>query len=177
MVSSSRTPRPDQPRLLLLRDPDARHRFLARPTRFGDRIAARMLARSLDRRLAAGYVPESSCLLATRAQTLVSPEQRRALARWWEHLLEVTASQPPRPVRRLPLCRDRIMAAAPSVREMLVALEAPAPVPVRGVAMAGLLLCDGTGPLYNPLAPRDLQSAVREVTRQLDPAATLVTTA
>jgi hypothetical protein len=136
-----------------------------------------VLARSLDRRLAAGNVPESTRLMATRAQTLVSPEQRRALARWWEHLLDVTASQPVRPLRRLPLCRDSIMAAAPSVREMLVALEAPAPVPVRGVAMAGLLLCDGTGPLYNPLAPLDLQSALREVMLQLDPAASLVTTA
>jgi hypothetical protein len=136
-----------------------------------------VLAPSLDRRLAAGDVPESSRLLATRAQILVSPEQRRALTRWWEHLLDVTASQPVRPLRRLPLCRDLITAAASSVREMLVALETPAPVPVRGVAMASLLLCDGTGPLYNPLAPLDLLGAVREVTRQLDPAASLVTTA
>ncbi len=89
----------------------------------------------------------------------------------------MTENLPAQPLRRLPLCRDRITAAASSVRQMLVALEAPAPVPVRGVAMASLLLCDGTGPLYNPLAPLDLLSRVREVTMRLDPAASLVATA
>jgi hypothetical protein len=175
-VRSPRIPRPAGPTLLLLRDPEDRDRFLGRPTRSWDRFVAGVRAPSLDRRLAAGNAPESSRLLATRAQILVSPQHRRALARCWAHLLEVIENQPGQPLRRLPLCRDRITAAAPSVGEMLVALEAPAPVPVRGVAMAGVLLCDGTGPLYNPLAPLDLLSSVREVTMHLDPAASLVAT-
>jgi hypothetical protein len=33
--------------------------------------------------------------------------------------------------------------------------------------MAGLLLRDGTGPLYNQRCARDLGTAVREATRQL----------
>jgi len=158
----------------MLRDPADPHRLLTRTARPWARLVARVLAPSLDRQLAAGTAPESTRSLALRARTLVTPEKRQALARCWEHLLEVTERQPARSTRRIPLCRDRIMAAAPSVHEMLVALEAPAPVPVRGVAMASLLLCDGAGPLYNRRAPLDLRASVREVTVRLDPAAGLV---
>jgi hypothetical protein len=135
---------------------------------------AHVLAASLDRRLAAGQPAESTRLLATRAQKLVAPEDRRALASNWEHLMDLTRTQPARLVRRVPVCRDRIAAAEPSVREMIVALVAPRPVPARGVATVSLLLSDGTGPFYNRRSPSDLVSAIREATLRLDPAASPV---
>jgi hypothetical protein len=105
---------------------------------------------------------------------LVSLEHRRASARNWEHLLDVIGRDRGRPYRRIPLCRERITAAEPDVRAMLCALETPLPVPVRGVAMAGLLLSDGAGPLYNRRCSTDLSEAVHQVTGELSPSASLV---
>ena len=162
------------PTLLLLHHRGDPGRLVLRPVGRRDRLLARALAVSLDRRLAAGQPAESSPLLATRAQTLVAPEERRTLASNWEHLLDVTRTQPARLVRRVPVCRDRIAAAESSVRAMIVALVAPHPVPARGVATVSLLLGDGTGPLYNRRSPTDLVSALREATIRLDPVASPV---
>ena len=157
------------PVLLLLRDRRAPGALRARPTRWWERIGARLLARSLDRALADGDPPETRPLLATRARALVAPAERRSLASHWENLLALTEGEPDRSLRRVPLCRDEIIAAESSVREMLVALVAPLPVSARGVARASLLLRDGSGPLYNRLSPTGLVEAVTAVTEQLDP--------
>jgi hypothetical protein len=162
--------------ILVIRDPGDQHRLLLRPCRAWDRLRARLLARSLDRRLAAGHPPESSRLLATRALVLVRPDQRQAVARNWEHLLTVAGHPSARPLGRLPLCRGRIVEAEPVVRRMLAALVAPRPVPVRGVAMAAALLSDGSGPLYNGHCALDLVAAVGQMTQQLDASASLVST-
>jgi hypothetical protein len=66
-----------------------------------------------------------------------------------------------------PLCRDRIIDAAGDVRVMLDALSSGLGVSARGVAMAGLLLSDGAGPLYNRNSMVDLPAALREVTTHL----------
>jgi hypothetical protein len=86
----------------------------------------------------------------------------------------MTGDRSVRSFRRIPLCRDRIAGAESSVREMLVALVAPLPVPAQGVARAGLLLSDGSGPLYNRRSPTDLEGALAEVTEQLDPSSSPV---
>jgi hypothetical protein len=65
------------------------------------------------------------------------------------------------------LCRDRVAAAEHDVRAMIGVLRGPLPVTVRGVAMAGYLLTDGTGPLYDRHSPIALDAAVREATRQM----------
>jgi len=107
--------------------------------------------------------------MALRAQRIVSPAGRRALADGWERVL-VQASRPPAPrTPRGPLCRDRIAAAQGDVRELLAALTGALPVAARGAAMASVLLTDGTGPLYSYRSPLDLGTAVREATRQLNP--------
>jgi hypothetical protein len=166
--------RSSRPSVLLIGAPRHRHRLAYRTCRSWDRFLARVLAASLDARLAAGQAPESTVLLATRAQALVSPHHRRALAHDWEHLLEVVQvarlrSSPS--IRRLPLCRERILAAEPALRDLVTALVRPAPVPATAVAAARLLLSDGAGPLYNGLSPVDLAGVVGYVTDQLDPSA------
>ena len=82
----------------------------------------------------------------------------------------VLASRPPVPRTPLaPLCRGRIAAAEGDVRELLATLTGALPVAVRGVAMARVLLSDGTGPLHSYRSPLDLRAAVREATRQMSP--------
>src|ERR687885_96784 len=53
----------------------------ARPVRLRDRIAARVRAFDLDRRLAEGVPPERSAALALRARRLVDPRYAERLAR------------------------------------------------------------------------------------------------
>ena len=105
----------------------------AAPVSAADRVLARMFGASLDRQLAAGQAAESDRLLAARAQHIVSLPRRHALARDWEHLLDV-ARRAPTPA--VPLCRDRIAAAEPGIRELVACLRAPLPVPAQGVAAA-----------------------------------------
>lgn len=147
---------------------------MARPRRLPDRLLARVLGASLDRELAAGRPPESGRLLAARAEDLVLLRKRQALARNWEHLLEV-ARRPPGPgSARMLLRRDQIAAAEPEVREMMTRLLAPLPVAAQGVAAAGVLLTDATGPLYNRRNNTALVAVLRTATVQLDPSASLL---
>ena len=161
----SRSP---DPSMLLIRDPGDR-RLHTRPCRWWDRAVARLQAPTLDRRLASGFEPEANRFMATRAQTLVSPGRRKALAANWEHLLDVAGRPALRHNGRVPLCRDRIAEAQSEVRSMVIALVSPGPVAACGVAMASRLLSDGAGPLYNRRSPTHLAAAVRDVTAQLDP--------
>jgi hypothetical protein len=135
----------------------------------GRRLLARLAASRLDRQLASGVPPESSGLLAARAEDLVSPPVRRALARRWESILVQVHRPPVMRDPRVRLCRQRIIAAEDEVRAMVRALMAPLPVPPRGVAMVNQLLGDGAGPLYNPDSAIDVGTALRMATELLDP--------
>jgi hypothetical protein len=142
---------------------------MPRPGRTWVRLLARLHATSLDRQLAAGRSPESTRLLAVRAQQLVAPSARRALARNVEVLFERAQSPSATGRRPVPLCRDRITAAEGEWREMLASLVAPVPMAAQGVAMISRLLSDGAGPLYHPRCPTDLSAALWEATARLEP--------
>jgi hypothetical protein len=147
-----------------------------------DRVLARVFGASLDEALAAGRAPESSRLLAVRARDIVSLRRRAATAENWDHLLRAARrSARGAPVRRsravggaMPVCADRILAAEPAIRELMARLFVPLPVPVRGVAMAGFLLTDATGPVYNRRSPVTLAAALDSAITLLDPASPLM---
>ena len=143
----------------------------AAPVSAADRVLARMFGASLDRQLASGQAAESDRLLAARAQRIVSLPRRQALARDWEHLLEV-AHRAPTPA--VPLCRGRIAAAEPRIRELVTCLRVPLPVPARGVAAATVLLTDATGPLYHRRSQGALDDLLGDAIAQLDPASPLL---
>ena len=133
-------------------------------------VGVRMLGASLDNKLAEGCAPETSRLLATRAQLIVSPTMRQALADNWLALL-VQAREPAGFLSpRVPLVLDWIVAAQTQIQELADALLAPMPTS-RGVAMARSLLSDGSGPIYNSACSTDLGLALREVIARLDPLA------
>jgi hypothetical protein len=133
-----------------------------------DRVLARVLGASLDRRLAGGDLAGQP-VLAARARYLASPAGRRQIVRGWNNVLREARRPPfmPRP----PLSRDQVIAAEPEVRYLLARLAGPRPVAARGAALAMALLTDGTGPVHNPRSPLSLTAAVREAIRQLDPPA------
>lgn len=159
---------------VLLIDPVDRRRLIARSDRRWTRILARLFSSSLDRRIAAGCSTDSSRLLATRAQVLVSSDVRLRLAGDWERLLN--RARMPRGARdpRVTLNRDFIVAHERDIERLTAALLVALPTPARGVAMASSLLGDGTGPLFNRRRATDIGAALGNVIAQLDPSASLV---
>src|ERR1700722_20658661 len=129
--------------ILIVDNPRDREQLVVRRVRRWDRVRARLLASSLDRQLAEGRAPESTQLLATRAAQLVSIPMRRELARDFHRVLELAnrAAAPRSP--RVLAARESITDVEPDLREMVAKLATP--TSARGVAMARLLLTDGTG--------------------------------
>jgi hypothetical protein len=151
-----------------------------RPSRVTDRVLARMFGASLDRQLAGGGAPESSDLLAARAQQIVSIRNRQQQARNWENLLHGARSTSGRHGAyhpALPVRGHGVVAAEPMVRELVRCLTTPLPVRARGVAMATGLLTDALGPVYNPRSDVSLTAALDAAITQLDPALPLMTEA
>jgi len=160
--------------LLLGGDSDATW-VVARRERRRDRLTAWMRAQSLDEQLARGESPDDGRARSARAALLVSPRTRERLARCWEGLLDRAQQPSGVPGPHVPLPRARILATADDIRAVAAALRARRPVPARGVAMANLLVRDGTGPLYDrrAVAP-DLRAVLREITDRLDASAELL---
>lgn len=145
-----------------------------RRSRLTDRLLARLFGASLDRQLAAGCAPESSSLLAARAQHIVATRTRRQLARNWDNLLRRArrahgAYHPAIPVRS-----DHLIAAEPGVHELVRRVTAPLPVSARGVAMATAMLTDALSPVYNSRSQDSLAAAIEAAIAELDPALPLM---
>jgi hypothetical protein len=153
------------PTLVLVADPEGAGHVVARPARLSERLAARWRAGSLERELARGAVPESAAALALRAQQLIGPSMRAALARRLRGVLRDARRAPRVGSTRVPPQRRAIVAAGHELERLAARLLAPDPVSARGVAQVRVLLSDGCGPLYADGPGVDLRSAV---TRALD---------
>ena len=157
---------------LVLGDP-----LVIRPGRIADRMLARALGASLDQQLATGCPPESSRLLAARAQDIVSLPHRESLARSWDHLLRVAWRAPTLRTPAVPLNAIAILAAEPAIRELMERLTAPLPVPAQGVAAATTPLTNATSPVYGRQSPDGLAGLARlldDAINQLDPSRPLM---
>jgi hypothetical protein len=144
------------------------------PFRRTDRMLARALGSSLDHQLAAGCPPESTRLLAVRAQDIVALPRRVSLADNWAHLLRVARRAPSRRTSAVPLRAAAILAAEPAIHELMDRLTAPLPVGAQGVAAARILLTDPTSPVYSRRSPRTFADLLRAAIVQLDPAQPLM---
>jgi hypothetical protein len=139
-------------------------------SRIWDRLRAHWRALDLDEQLAAGRAPGTDRLRAVRAGMLIAPTWRRRLAASWADLLaESTGPAARGRPAGVPLQRVRIDAARDDIQRLVDALRAPGPASARGVALATLLLTDGTGPVYQRSSPVDLPAALHAAVRHLDP--------
>ncbi len=154
--------------LILLDDVDCVTTRAATPL---ERLVCHVRAAKLDRDLAGGVSPDASATLALRAQILVRPSMRRALARRVEQLVvEATLGRTPCPTEaRVPIRRDRILDAADALQVLIDHLLTRGPVPARGVAQVRVLLTDGAGPIYYPGDTDDLRACVLGAVEQLEP--------
>jgi hypothetical protein len=133
-----------------------------------DRAMAHIRASTLDSHLARGASPDGTVRLALRAQRLTGMRERRALARAIRH----NVHQASRPADRLrspvPVCWERVRAAAAEFEVLAGRLASQAPVSARGVAQVSVLLHDGYGPLYSRGSSEALATRVHQAVTALD---------
>ena len=85
----------------------------------------------------------------------------RDLAHNWMHVLDVARHPSHRVSYRVPVCRDRVIAAEAEIADLVNRLT-EARCPARVAEAAAQILTDGAGPLYNRQAPDDLKDRIRE---------------
>jgi hypothetical protein len=156
-------------RTLLLAAPgDSGHGVVARRVRLRDLLAARWRAGSLERALARGVAPDTDAALALRAEALIGPSVRAALARRLRRVVRDARATGVLFSTRVPTRGRAILAAAEDLDRLAGRLVAPRPVSARGVARVRLLLSDGCGPLYFRGAAEELQVAVSRALADLE---------
>jgi hypothetical protein len=154
--------------------PPLKHTPKARPAKIRPSLALRLRVRwnaaQLDSALADGADPAASKSLALRAQQLGDPKHRARIARSIERVLELAergrASQ--LSFTRAPFQPERIEHNRPQLTELADRLEAVDSPPVKGLAMANLLVEDGTAALYAHAPSDPLRPAVEAILAALD---------
>jgi hypothetical protein len=143
--------------------------LVVRPATYRERLLARLRAGSLDRRLAAGTAPETSPLLAVRANAIVRPAARNGLARNLQQILRRAAAPGPhRPVTLSGSTCRNLLNAAHELHRLVDRLRSHCPVSAQGMAMVTVLLTDGAGPLYYATDASQLPASVHETIKALD---------
>jgi hypothetical protein len=139
-----------------------------RRARLEDRLVARLLGPCLDRELADGAAASLSKAHEARAEQLVSPRMRRAVARSLAKLLDLAqTSRRAASIATIPPCREQIIEAAPLIASTVSRLRSGEPVDARAVAKLKLLVGDRRGPCYRRTGPDALGVALREISDAL----------
>lgn len=150
--------------VVLVRGPDPGAISLHR-CRLSERLAVRMCAGELDRRIAAGACPDDSAALSLRAHALIGAPSRRRLARALRQLV-AEAREPFGPFHpAVPMARREIRDTEDLIEELADVLESRVPLAARGIARLSVLITDGGSPFYFQGRPGALRSAL-EVTLQ-----------
>jgi hypothetical protein len=133
------------------------------------RVRVRWGALDLDAALADGADPDSSKVLALRAQQLADPKRRAKLARSIHHVLDVadraTAGRPY--LSQAPFWTESVEDNRAQLLEVSDRLEAEASPAIKGVAMANLLVEDAASPLFAHRSAGRARAAVEAVVAAL----------
>jgi hypothetical protein len=137
--------------------------------RLRDRMVARVRAARLDDELARGVAPEASVALLLRAQRLIAPSTRAALAREIQRILRDALSSYVWVISRVTPRRREVLDAAEELEALAHRLVEPGPVSAGGVARVRLMLTDGCGPLYAQGAGERLRTVASAALDSLEP--------
>lgn len=115
------------------------------------RLRARLAPSALDRRIAAGADPWTNPELTPRAERLLRRATRRQIADSLESaVVDARGGGRPNPLQMTaPIARPSVAEAGDDLVVLVQRLRAAQPVRPQGVALARMLLVDGTGPLYS----------------------------
>jgi hypothetical protein len=135
------------------------------------RLRTKLRSQQLDRALAAGSSPSESDELSLRAKQLGTANGR--LANAIEHLilrseLDPRFDVPQSPLSRTPFNRANIRANRRSLDRLADTLRAPGSRPVRGLAIASILVKDKAGPIYVNDSVEQVKGVVREAIAALN---------
>jgi hypothetical protein len=134
----------------------------------GVRMRAWWSRHALTRALADGADPDTSAELTAVARELIGMRARYRLAAGLDRVVRA-ATEPRVPLHSMvPMNRRAIAAAQDELAALAERLRAARPVPVRAVALAAMLLSDGTGPLYHRAAARSAADVARTARLALD---------
>ena len=134
-----------------------------------DRLRVRLSAHRLDEALAHGVSPETTVALTLRAQALMTMAMRRQVATGASRVLTMASREPRTGRPPVPVCRERVRCCSAEFGALIDALLAASPVGARGVAMARVLLCDASGPVYHRACTDDLGARLRSAVVALRP--------
>jgi hypothetical protein len=132
------------------------------------RIRVRLLAGSLDGRIAAGEDLSSEAALLYRSAQLVSPRVRRSFARGLERLW----SERPAPAAfsaAVPIDHEAVEIARPALQQLASALRTRRAADPRGVALTAVLLTHPSSALYGPTHTDQLYEYARAALLALGP--------
>ena len=154
--------------------PPLKHTSKARPAKGQPSVALRLRVRwnaaQLDAALADGADPDASKSLALRAQQLADARHRARIAGSIDRVLELTERDGALqlPLTRAPFRPDRVERSRPQLTELAGRLAAADSPPVKGLAMANLLVEDGSAALYAHQPSDPLRPAVEAILAALD---------
>jgi hypothetical protein len=130
-------------------------------SRIGLRLRVRLRRGRLDRELADGLLHDTTAERALRAQQLVGPRSRRALARSLNEVIAMAANPRANLISSaVPIVRDAVSPFREALLGVAERLDDEAPCNPCGVARLQSLLTDGAGPLYNGASERSLGDLV-----------------
>jgi hypothetical protein len=92
---------------------------------------------------------------------ILDDRRRRDLAKSWLHVVDLARHPPQALSGRVPLCRDRVMAAQAEIADLVNLLTDHSRTSPGATEIAEALLVDGTGPLYNRRSHSDLAGPIR----------------
>jgi hypothetical protein len=115
------------------------------------RLLARIRGRSIDDRLLAGELPESSAETELRRARLLDPAYRSAVAKGLRDLVDAAESTEHNYFRaQIPIRRREVLEASPLILNLAAQVEEDPSVTPRGVILAARLIRDGDSPVYWP---------------------------
>jgi hypothetical protein len=134
-----------------------------------DRLATRLLSRTLDREIAAGASPDVSVPRSLRAAYLVKQRTRLLFAGSLASAVTEATAPPRLRGAQVPVARRNVASALEPMRALIARLRLDSPVTACGMARVHLLLVDGSGPLYYLGSPEDLATLVTDALVELEP--------
>ena len=125
------------------------------------RLRVTIKRRRLDALIAQGWVPATDPALELRAAQLARPAVRATLARALRRAMRAVEQRPRGGWlgSEVPVAAAAVRECIPELRELARALTDIRPG-VRGVAIACMLITDGSSPLYRNAGPERLRDAV-----------------
>ena len=126
------------------------------------RLRVRIRRHVLDREIAAGLDPGDDLARATRAQQLLTADERRCVAGSLANILDAADERHADPASPLKLNHAEVLAARHDILALIAALRSDRVIAARGVARARLLTTADNSPLLRVRPELSVQEAVAE---------------